>query len=116
MSILTMILKCLIIGVIWAALLIPVIFKRGGALKYILTVLITALLCFVFCYWLFSYGWLVNQMTIIALVSLVISWIVSMAVFEKESKVKSKVISFTCVIAAVAYMVTTLFIDNLQFL
>jgi len=29
-----------------------------------------------------------------------------MAVFEKESKVKSKVIAFSCVMAAVSYLVS----------
>ncbi len=29
-SILILILKCLLLGIIWAALLIPVIFNRGG--------------------------------------------------------------------------------------
>ena len=44
--------------------------------------------------------------TLIALITLVVAWIVSMAVFDKESKVKSKVISFACVIAAVAYLIS----------
>ena len=44
-AILILILKCLLLGVIWAALLIPVIFNRGGWLKYIITVLIAAIAC-----------------------------------------------------------------------
>ena len=96
------VLKCILLGIIWAALLIPVIFNKGGLLKYIITVAIIALLCF------FFRGWaaVINKMTVIALVTLVISWIASSAVFEKESKVKSKVISFTCVMAAVGYLVS----------
>ena len=97
-----LILKCLLLGVIWAALLIPVIFDRGGWLKYIITVLVIAIICY------FCRGWaaIINRMTLIALITLVVSWITSMAVFDKESKVKSKVISFTCVMAAVAYLIS----------
>lgn len=101
-AILILILKCLLLGVIWAALLIPVIFNRGGWLKYILTVLIVAVCCF----FLRGYAAIINKMTLIALITLVVSWIVSMAVFDKESKVKSKVISFACVMAAVAYLIS----------
>lgn len=95
-----LVLKCILLGIIWAALLIPIIFNRGGWLKYLITVAIIALLCF------FFRGWavIINKMTVIALITLVISWITSMAVFEKESKVKSKVIAFSCVMAAVAYL------------
>ena len=101
-EILILILKCLILGVIWAALLIPLIFNRGGLLKYIITVVVIALACFFFR----GYAGTINKMTVIALVTLVIAWITSMAVFEKESKVKSKVIAFSCVMAAVSYLVS----------
>ena len=95
-AIIILMLKCLLLGVIWAALLIPVIFNRGGWLKYLVTVLIIAVLCFL----LRSYAGIINKMTVIALITLVIAWIISMAVFEKESKVKSKVIAFSCVMSA----------------
>ena len=101
-SILILILKCLLLGIIWAALLIPVIFNRGGWLKYIITVLIVAVACF----FLRAHAAIINKMTLIALIALVVSWIVSMAVFDKESKVKSKVISFACVMAAIAYLIS----------
>ena len=101
-EILLLLLKCLLLGVIWAALIIPVIFKRGGLLKYIITVLVVAILCYVF----MGYAAIINKMTLIALITLVISWIVSMAVFEKESKVKSNVISFTCLMAPLAYLIS----------
>lgn len=101
-AILLLILKCLLLGVIWAALIIPVIFKRGGLLKYIITVLIVAVLCYIF----IGYAAVINKMTLIALITLVISWIVSMAVFEKESKVKANVISFTCLMAPLAYLIS----------
>ena len=39
-AIIILMLKCLLLGIIWAALLIPVIFNRGGWLKYLVTVLI----------------------------------------------------------------------------
>ena len=116
MYILINILKCIIIAIIWAALLMPVIFKRGGALKYILTVTILAIVCYVLCFIYGGYAGIINHMTIIALISLVLSWIISMAVFEKESKVKSKVIAFTCVISGLAYLVSTFFISNIKFL
>lgn len=101
-TLLVLILKCLLLGIIWAALLIPILFNKGGWLKYLVTVLIIALLCFLL------RGWaaMINKMTLIALITLVISWITSMAVFEKESKVKSKVISFACVMAAFAYLIS----------
>ena len=101
-ALLILILKCILLGVIWAALLIPILFNRGGWLKYIITVLIIAVLCFIFRGWAVT----INKMTAIALITLVISWITSMAVFEKESKVKSKVISFACVMAAAAYLIS----------
>ena len=101
-GLLILIFKCLLMGVIWAALIIPVVFKRGGLLKYLVTVILVALVCFVFTEW----ATIINKMTVIALVTLVISWITSMAVFEKESKVKSKVISFTCLMAPLAYLVS----------
>lgn len=97
-----LILKCLILGIVWAALFIPILFNRGGWLKYLLTVLVIALLCFIFRGWAAT----INKMTLIALITLVISWITSMAVFERESKVKSKVISFSCVMAAFAYLIS----------
>lgn len=97
-----LILKCILLGIIWAALLIPIIFNRGGWLKYLITVTVIALLCF----FLRGFAGMINKMTLIALITLVISWITSMAVFEKESKVKSKVISFACVMAAAAYLIS----------
>lgn len=101
-GILILILKCLLLGVIWAALLIPVIFNRGGWLKYLITVVVIAVACFL----LRGYAGIINKMTVIALITLVISWIISMAVFEKESKVKSKVIAFTCVMSALSYLIS----------
>lgn len=101
-ALLILILKCLILGIVWAALFIPILFNRGGWLKYLLTVLVIALLCFIFRGWAAT----INKMTLIALITLVISWITSMAVFEKESKVKSKVISFSCIMAAFAYLIS----------
>ena len=105
-AILILILKCLLLGVIWAALIIPVVFKRGGLLKYVITVLVITILCYLF----MGYSAVINKMTLIALITLVISWIVSMAVFEKESKVKANVISFTCLMAPLAYLISN-FID-----
>ena len=99
---LILILKCLLLGVIWAALIIPVVFKRGGLLRYVITVLILAVLCYIF----IGYATIINKMTLIALITLVISWIISMAVFEKESKVKSQIISFTCLMAPLAYLIS----------
>lgn len=96
------VLKCLLLGVIWAALLIPVIFNRGGWLKYLITVAVIAVLCFI----LRGYAGIINKMTVIALITLVISWIISMAVFDKESKVKSKVIAFSCVMSALSYLIS----------
>lgn len=45
-SIFIIILKCLLLGIVWAALLIPILFNRGGWLKYLITVLVIAVLCF----------------------------------------------------------------------
>ena len=101
-DILILIFKCLLLGIIWAALLIPVIFNRGGWLKYLITVVIIAVVCF----FLRGYAGIINKMTVIALITLVISWIISMAVFDKESKVKSKVIAFTCVMSALSYLIS----------
>ena len=101
-AIFILILKCLLLGIIWAALLIPILFNRGGWLKYLVTVLIIAVLCFL----LRSYAGIINKMTVIALITLVIAWIISMAVFEKESKVKSKVIAFSCVMSALSYLIS----------
>ncbi|MBE6035521.1 hypothetical protein [Aminipila sp.] len=112
MELLWLIAKCILIGVIWSALLIPVIFNQGGVIKYLLTVSLTAALCFFFR----NYNALINTMTLIALVALVIAFISSMAVFEKESKVKSKVIAFSCVIAGLSYLVTVLFFSSVHIL
>lgn len=101
-ALIILILKCLLLGVIWAALFIPILFDRGGWLKYLITVLVIALVCFVFR----GRAATINKMTLIALITLVISWISSMAVFDRESKVKSKVISFACVMAAFAYLIS----------
>ena len=101
-ELLIIILKCLLLGVIWAALLIPLFFNKGGLLKYIITVVLIAAACFFFR----GYAATINKMTVIGLVTLVIAWITSMAVFEKESKVKSKVIAFSCVMASVSYLVS----------
>ena len=90
-AIFILILKCLLLGIIWAALLIPILFNRGGWLKYLVTVLVTALICFL----LRGFAGIINRMTLIALITLVIS-----------SKVKSKVISFSCVMAAFAYLIS----------
>ena len=116
MYILIRVFKCILIAIIWAALLMPVLFRRGGALKYILTVAVLTVLCYVFCFIIGGYTAIINQMTMISLSALVLSWIISSAVFEKESKVKSKVIAFTCVIAGFAYLVSTFFVSNIHFL
>ena len=97
-----LILKCLLLGVIWAALLIPVLFNKGSWLKYIITVLIVALLCFL----LKEQAWMINKMTVVALITLVIAWITSMAVFDRESRIKSKIISFACLMTAVSYLIS----------
>ena len=102
-SIFIIILKCLLLGIVWAALLIPILFNRGGWLKYLITVLVIAVLCFLLRGW----ALVINKMTVIALITLVISWITSMAVFDKESKIKSKVISLACVMSAAAYLISS---------
>lgn len=112
MELLILIGKCILIGLIWAALLIPIISNRGGALTYAITVAVVTVLCFIFR----GYAYIINQMTLIALISLVLSWIISMAVFDKESKVKSKIISFTCVISGLAYLTSTLLATNIHIL
>lgn len=112
MELLWLIAKYVLIGIIWAALLIPIIFNHGGAVKYVITVGLIGALCFFFR----SYSGLINTMTIIALVALVIAFISSMAVFERESKVKSKVIAFSCVIAGISYLVTVLFFSSVHIL
>ncbi|MCI8609237.1 MAG: hypothetical protein HFE73_06300 [Firmicutes bacterium] len=94
--------KCLLLGIIWAALLIPTFCKRNGWLKYVITVIVVAVLC----YLLRDFAVIINRMTLIALITLVLSWIVSMVVFEKQAKVKSQVISFCCVMSALAYLVS----------
>jgi hypothetical protein len=101
-TIVIFILKCLLLGVIWAALLIPTFCKHGGWLKYLITVIVVAVLCY------FLQGWanVINRMTVIALITLVLSWITSMAVFDKQAKIKSQVISFCCVMAAFAYLIS----------
>lgn len=101
-SFLILIAKCLLLGVIWAALIIPTFSKSGSPLKYAITVVIVALLCF------FFRGWagVINKMTVIALITLVIAWIISMAVFDRQSNVKSQVISFCCIMSALAYLIS----------
>lgn len=99
-NLLILILKCLLLGVIWSALIIPTFFNRSGWLKYIITVLIIALLC----YLLRDFAAVINRMTVIALITLVLAWIVSMIVFEKQAKIKSQVISFCCIMSALAYL------------
>lgn len=99
-SLFILILKCLLLGIIWAALIIPTFFKSGGWVKYLITVILLALLFYLLRQW----AVIINRMTVIALITLVISWIASMAVFEKQSRIKSQVISFCCVMAAFAYL------------
>ena len=60
---LILILKCILLGIIWAALLIPVIIKSGGWLKYIITVLVIAVICYLLRGWAAT----INKMTVIAL-------------------------------------------------
>ena len=97
-----LVLKCLLLGVIWAALLIPTFCKSGSWLKYLVTVIVVALLC----YFLRSWANVINRMTVIALITLVVAWITSMAVFERQAKVKSQVISFCRVMSAVSYLIS----------
>ncbi len=103
METLIFVLKCLLIGIIWAALIVPAFFKRGGIIKYILTVAVISVLCYILSA---AYAAVINQATLIALIALVLSWILCNAAFRNESKVKSKLISFTCVIAALSYLVS----------
>ncbi|MFV0516240.1 MAG: hypothetical protein ACK5MV_02480 [Aminipila sp.] len=112
MELLWLIAKCTLIGIIWAALLVPVIFNRVGAVKYVSAVAIIAALCFLFR----SYSYLINTTTLIGLVALVIAFISSMAVFDADSKVKSKIIAFSCIIAGLSYLVTVLFFGSVQIL
>ena len=49
---------------------------------------------------------MINKMTVVALITLVIAWITSMAVFDRESRIKSKIISFACLMAAVSYLIS----------
>lgn len=106
MEILILILKCLLVGIIWAALIIPAFFKRAGVTKYAVTVLIVAALSYVFSYIVGGYAYVINQATLVALVALVLAWILSNVAFQNESQVKSKQIAFTCVISALAYLVS----------
>lgn len=99
--------KCLIVGIIWATFLLPVLFRQGSLVKYLLCVLIVAALAYFFRH----YATIINQMTIIALIALIISWITSMAFFANESKVKSKVIAFSALISGLSYMIVTLFVN-----
>lgn len=101
-----LIFKCIIIGIIWSTFLIPVIFNSGSTMKYILCVTFVSILCYIFR----GYAYLINQMTVVSLIALVLSWITSMAFFSKESKIKSKVVAFTSIISGLSYMVATLFV------
>ncbi len=96
------ILKCLILGIIWAALLMPLFFKDFKPFKYLVTVLIIGVIVF----FLAGYSYYINRMTIIALVALIISFIASAAVFERDSRNRSKTISFTSVVAAFAFLIS----------
>ena len=108
--------KCIFVGIIWAALLIPVLFKYGGAMKYAITVAVVAILSYIFAYIIGGYAYIINTATLVSLISLIVAWITSSFVFERESKVKSKVIAFTCVVAAVSYILAALVVPNVQFL
>ncbi|WP_205666533.1 hypothetical protein [Aminipila luticellarii] len=112
MVLLWLIAKCVLIGIIWAALFIPTFFNSGGAFKYILAVCIIAALCYFFR----SYNTLINTMTLIALVGLVIAFISSIAVFEKEARNKSKIITFSCIISGLSYLITILFFNSVHIL
>ncbi len=114
--ILVNVLKCIFVGIIWAALLIPVLFKYGGALKYAITVSVVAILCYIFAYVIGGYAGIINTATLVSLIALIVSWIASSAVFDKESKVKSKVIAFTCVVSAISYLLAVLVVPNVSFL
>lgn len=101
-ALLIIIFKCILIGIIWAALLIPTFCDKNSLFRYLITVIIVALLCYFFRGWAAT----INKMTVIALITLVVAWITSMLAFDKDSKVKSKVISFSCVMSAVAYLIS----------
>jgi len=99
--------KCLLIGIIWATFLLPVIFDHGNVLKYAICVIAVAILCYFFR----GYAYIISQMTVIALIALILSWITSMAFFSKEAKIKSKVIAFSSIIAGFSYLIVTLFVN-----
>lgn len=101
-----LIFKCILVGVIWSTFLLPVIFNRGSAVKFIVCVMLISVLAYIFR----GYGSVINQMTLVGLIALVISWITSMAFFPGESKVKSKVIAFSSIISGLSYLVATLFV------
>ena len=105
-DIVVLIIKCLILSMIWATFIMPMIFSKGNPLKYILIVIV---LTVVF-YLLRGYAYIINQMTIVALIALVIAWITSMAFFSKESRIKSKVVAFASIISGLSYLVATLFV------
>lgn len=112
MDLMWLIAKCALIGIIWAALLVPVIFNNMGAIKYLVTVALLTGLCFFFR----GYSAIINTMTLIALIALVIAFITSMAVFDRDSKNKSKIIAFSCIMAGVSYLVTVLFFTSVHIL
>src|SRR5659263_650197 len=97
--------KCLLVGIIWATFLLPVIFDHGNVLKYVICVIAVAILCYFFR----GYAYVISQMTVIALIALILSWITSMAFFSNEAKIKSKVIAFSSIIAIFASSVLMLF-------
>jgi len=99
--------KCLLIGIIWATFLLPVIFNHGNVLKYTICVITVAVLCYFFR----GYAFVISQMTVIALIALILSWITSMAFFSNEAKIKSKVIAFSSIIAGFSYLIVTLFVN-----
>ena len=112
MDLLWIIAKCAIIAVIWAALILPIIFKKGGIVRYLITVFVITLLCFFFR----GYSYLINTMTMVALIALVIAFIASMAVFERESKAKSMAVSFAAVVSGFSYLIYALFFTGVQIL
>lgn len=112
MDLFWIIVKCILIGVIWAALILPIIFKSGGIVRYLVTVFVITILCFFFR----GYAYLINTMTLIALIALVIAFIASMAVFERESKTKSAAVSFAAVISGFSYLIYTLFFSGVSIL
>ena len=107
--------KCIFVGIIWAALLIPALCKRSSAMKYAITVAVVAILSYVFAYMIGGYAGIINTATLVALISLIVGWIAAGFAFS-DSKVKSKVIAFTCVVAAVSYILAALVVPNVQFL